>query len=262
MQSDIVFFKGIADYVRFNLRNHVLYVLVLERFIEQSYSNFFKAECSTNKDFLIYRWKNSLIGSWFNLELIYLFNFKRIETVEKAIQVEELRRGVNYLLSEFDRILERNDSDENVYIKRQYYSSDIIRVHHCLIENLERNSKHNCKSIDNIDFKFSSYGIPSGKLIVKGFDSIEFIKLPAIIVQFFFLNKTFDSDYSYKDFNEFQGAESKQVSSNNFRLIINSINNRVSNHTSGIVKELIQKQESYNSNIATNRYKWNININL
>jgi hypothetical protein len=134
----------------------------------------------------------------------------------------------------------------------------MIRIHNFILEGLERSKEltsHSLSPISDIYYKYHSYTIPNGELIIKGFELICFAKNPAMIIQFFYLNRKTEKHLSYNEFNEYLGNSNKQLSSNTFRLMIDSINQRVKSKTSGVIKQIIVKQEKSDKDRDANRYK-------
>lgn len=106
---------------------------------------------------------------------------------------------------------------------------------------------------DKLSYEYNTYGTPTGNLKIDNFKNIEFKKIPAKIVQFFFSNNRLgNSQKTFKNFNE---TMEEGISSNEFRLNIDTINKRVKKNTDGFVKEIIIKIK--NKPQETNIYKWN-----
>jgi hypothetical protein len=112
----------------------------------------------------------------------------------------------------------------------------------------------------SVIYKYNEYGVPYGELKILGYESIFFVKNPAVAVQYFYLNRERKEYFSYHGFNEFRGPTNKHITSNIFRLLIDGINKRVCSLTSNMVKSLIIKKKKNMFGKETNYYKFNIKI--
>jgi hypothetical protein len=148
--------------------------------------------------------------------------------------------------------------NQKSFFKREKYNFDLIRIHHFLLDKLDIQSINQSSSSNkSISYQYNNYLIPTGVLKIWKFEAIEFRKLPATALQFFYLNKSNGKSLSYIDFNKFNGTEQRQLDSNTFRLIIEGINSRVSKNTKNVVEEIILLERSKETYNDTNRYKWN-----
>jgi hypothetical protein len=250
-KSNHVFYKGIADYIKYILENQLLNDLIKKHLINQS-----------TQDKVT--WYNCIQHSWFNLELVYLLIYKKQETLKLAAHCKGVRPVLQRMAEELEQSLSNNINSKSLFFKKEVFDADIIRLHQFIIETLERNG--NLEKTDSIPnqrnpsqtvvYDYIANGIATGKLCIKNFHPIDFIKLPAIALQFFYLSRNKTEFYSYQDFNKFISDQDRKLTSNEFRLLIDKINNRVRSSTNGSIANLIQKKESNISTSLKNVYKW------
>jgi hypothetical protein len=184
--SNYVFYKGIADYIKYILENQLLYDLIKEHLINQS-----NLPLSNDKE----TWQNCIHHFWFNLELVYLLIYKKQETIKSAVNCKGIRPVLQRMVEELEQILSNNINSKSIFFQREVINADIIRLHQYIIEKLERNgSLERADSIPNQqdpkqnivhDYVGNGIanGIATGKLCIKYFNPIDFIKLPAIALQ-------------------------------------------------------------------------------
>lgn len=112
-------------------------------------------------------------------------------------------------------------------------------------------------------YSFRDYDPPSGELKIGDFPEMPFSKIPAIIVNYFYnLNKFDKTTKNYQDFNAFIQSSGRRITSNDFRLRINEINEKVKKTTGGLISEAIIREEGNGSTAKkeSNSYKWNNDI--
>lgn len=261
-QSDVVFFQGIADYIKFVLGNSALSGIVQDNLLKNINGNGNNGIEANNQGLLQETWQNSELASWFNLELVYFLILRKKEIFNGAQELNGLQAGLRLCAQELDLILKEKMCSKHIFFNRELYNTDIIRIHHFLLEALERNGgavagDSKCQA----KYTYTSSGIPSGTLILPDFVPLYFSKLPAVVIQFFYLRRHDTEYYSYKDFNEFKDKGVRPVQSNDFRLLVNSINQRIRNQTEGTIKKILVKQKAELSTSKTNYYQWNKKLN-
>jgi hypothetical protein len=237
--DDLVFIRGIADYVE-AIKRSVSFRRIIASIYDKEDESYKKVKNGTPTGgapaggALTGPFSNSIWGSWFYLELIYLLQYHPYE---------------------IENIFGKRLDPSNISFDKEFYVADINRVHHYLIE--QSYGLYDLRSNKNktVNYTFNSIGSPSGKLKIKGFAEVQFHKQTAQVLQFFYLNNSLNTYSDYQDYNTFIGAGNIQVNSNQFRLIVNSINKRVNKCTSGLIKELIIKQENSSKARTANRYK-------
>lgn len=248
--SDSTFYKGLADYVKYVSEKKHLLSIIIENIISEEPKNIESWIESCN---------HSDWGSWFNLEIVYLVIYKIKEMLKTFSENPEVINFLNQCSQEMTNIINNNCPGEPKYFSRNSFQYDFLRIHNLISETLERKSDSQLTPTDHFDgivYKFHEFGIPNGELIIKGFDTIYFTKNRAKVIQFFYLNKENESYFSYQDFNEFSSSCKKTLGSNEFRLLIDSINHRVNIHSSGIIKHLIIKTQPSSKFNETNRYRF------
>lgn len=133
-----------------------------------------------------------------------------------------------------------------------------------LIEELEKTTPvpHHIKSTGIILYNFTEHSSPaSGTLHIGNFAPLQFNKIPAQILRFFYSVKSLDNKYTtFHDFNRFnkQHDEANQslINSDSFRRKVDEINNRIKEASKGLMEELITKEATANKRKAT-LYRWN-----
>lgn len=258
--STPVFFKGLADYVKYISEKKFLLSLIIDKIISLEPKDFISnnTHCKEIEN-LAESYHHSDWGSWFNLEIVYLIIYKMKEMLHKFSEIPDAMNFLNNCYWEMRIIMNNNSPIKPVYFSRRCYHYDLIRIHNLLTELLE--CKFDSQEIpvnqsDRIIYKYHEYGIPSGELFIQGFNAISFTKNRAKVIQFYYLNKGNESYYSYQDFNEFSGSSKKLYSSNEFRLLIDSINHRVKMSTAGVIKQLLIKYQGTTKINETNRYRF------
>jgi hypothetical protein len=228
-EKDLVFIRGLADYIE-----AVKKASYYSKAIEKIYQEEDVAYQKNSNTVLIRAFTNSIWGSWFNLELIYFMISKP---------------------DSFNNIFENQLDPRSIPFERESFFADINRVHHYLLEHSTESLDPSSGENKTVNYSFNSIGSPSGILKIKGFKAIHFHKQRAQVLQYFYLNKSLITYSDYQDFNTYVGVGNRQVNSNQFRLIVNSINLRVKKCTSELIKELIIKQEYSSKARTANRYK-------
>jgi hypothetical protein len=140
-KSNYVFYKGIADYIKYVLENNLLNDLIKKHLINQS-----NLPVSNDKE----NWHNCIQHSWFNLELVYLLIYKKQETIKSAVNCKGIRPVLQRMAEELEQILSNNINSKSIFFQREVINADIIRLHQYIIEKLERNgSLERAESIPN-----------------------------------------------------------------------------------------------------------------
>jgi hypothetical protein len=227
-EKDLVFIRGLADYIE-AVKKSSTYSKAIEKIYEEE-NIVYKKKSNT---VLIRAFSNSIWGSWFYLELVHLLHYRQ---------------------DIINEIFGQNLDPGNIPFDKEFYIADINRVHFHFLEQSCGLFESNTNEDKPINYRFNQIGSPSGILKIKGFEEVNFNKQRAQVLQFFYLCKSMNTYSDYQDFNTFIGAENKRISSNQFRLIVNSINRRVKKSTSGLIKELIQKQDNTSKAWTANRY--------
>ena len=274
--DDPVFYQGIADYIKYISEHPYTSSVITKHILLQADEVFYKAclkakrvgagspddilHCVKNEYYsLTKQMQNSYWGAWFNLELIYLIIYNKIKDVLKRIKDNiDLIMDFCTLACEMETILANDSAYTGLNFNRNEYSSWVNRIHNYILEILEKELQENNEpdSKQEIIYKYNQYGIPSGELLIKAFKPIQFVKTPAKAMFFLYSHKDLKKHYSYIDFNEYQGPENKQLTSNEFRLMIEAINKRVKSSTAGFLKELLVKQTGKSDFKSANKYRW------
>jgi|GEM_PF-3211202 len=133
----------------------------------------------------------------------------------------------------------------NFFVESYQKTKDVVSKFLEEIEHVETNNK-------KTSYDYSDFNMPIGLLRIGNFKIKEFKKIPAKIIKFFFLNnEAGNNQKTFRDFNENMG---ENIKSNDFRLNINDINERVKKDTKGFVEKIIIKIE--NTPQEANIYKW------
>jgi hypothetical protein len=237
--DDLVFIRGLADYVN-AIKRSVSFRRIIASIYEEEDESYKKVKNGAPTGgapaggALTGPFSNSIWGSWFYLDLIFL---------------------LHYHPDKIQNIFGKQLSPAEIPFDKEFYIADINRVHHYLMEHSFESLDLSSNENKPVNYSFSSISSPNGRLKIIGFAEVQFQKQRAQVLQFFYLNNSLNTYSDYQDFNAFIGAENIQVSSNQFRLIVNAINKRVKISTSGLIKELIIKQESSSKARTANRYK-------
>jgi hypothetical protein len=232
--DDLVFIRGIADYVE-AIKRSVSFRRIIASIHDKEDESYKKVKNGAPAGGApTGAFANSIWGSWFYLELIYL---------------------LHYQPNEIENIFGKRLDPSNIPFDKEFYIVDINRVHFHLLEQSSGLFDSNSNEEAPINYRFNSIGSSRGTLKIKGFAEVHFHKQIAQVLQFFNLSLSLNTYSDYQDYNKFIGTENIQITSNRFRLLINSINSRVSQATKGIVKELIIKQGNSSKARTANRYK-------
>jgi hypothetical protein len=263
--SDAVYFRAVAEYIKFISRKKQLAEIVKTEILEKERVSLLEIQSLKDGDleYSEYLYQNSEWGSWFNLELVYLLIYKIRDLLDKFTDNPDFIIFLKKRYCELFGILRDCEISKKTYFKRNVYNLDVIRVHNFLLEVLEKSieqPKILKEPEQSVIYKYNEYGVPYGELKILGYESIFFVKNPAVAVQYFYLNRERKEYFSYHGFNEFRGPTNKHITSNIFRLLIDGINKRVCSLTSNMVKSLIIKKKKNMFGKETNYYKFNIKI--
>ncbi|MCF6281369.1 MAG: hypothetical protein L3J28_04015 [Candidatus Polarisedimenticolaceae bacterium] len=154
--SDTVFFIGIADYVKFIFRKRQLTDIIKHHILEKEKHDF---ETSEKLDEI---WQNSVWGSWFDLELVYLIIYKMREVIHDFSDDLDVKYYLKSCYKEMKNIIDNSTDIEPHNFKRTAYNVDIIRVHNFILETLEIDNEiqeSKMKRKDKILYKFNLINI-------------------------------------------------------------------------------------------------------
>jgi len=277
-------FEALADIISILVRNN--YIEKIKNYVELRAEpgegrQYYIKKYTFSNEFLEYEKANKLFndkrdieiwGVWDNLVMVYNSVFKKEELITELDKDRKNfwqafnARGV---IGELNSIKEGKSDDRPVYFKKQDFMAKASRFHNYLIKELNKLEETASPAMpvkieksDKIFFDFNSSGIPTGKLYVGNF-SIEFQKMPAKIINYFFVGRKFFSNgyKNYKDFNEYIKEDNEAIKSDDFSKRINEINDRVGKETKGFVKELLEKELRENKGKQTaNSYRFNTKL--
>lgn len=167
---------------------------------------------------------------------------------------------IDFEISEEDYIFERNAKitiNKERFIKffdklKKIYQKRVVDP---ALKEQEKKENHFKSNKSNIDYEYNENG-KKGILIINSCPKIEFSKIPALIVKYFFDSKDLDNNYkSYHDFKTTYFINN--LTSDYFSKRIISINKRIGKHTKDKIKQIISKDDK-ETITEINRYKWKI----
>ena len=175
-QSDGVFFRGIATFVRYIIKNNFLSGVINSGDFSSNDKNTYESSMSRK-------------ASWIRLEIVFLFTYCKTDLYKKL--GKEFNKPLYELTSELNSIFDDIQTQENFFFKREKYNFDLIRIHHFLLDKLDNESiQHTSLPNNSIYYQYNNYLIPTGVLKIWEFELVEFRKLPATVLQFFYLNRS------------------------------------------------------------------------
>lgn len=185
-----------------------------------------------------FRKNSSKWKSW--KELVMVRDFVRRNGSSISLEEYEKQLDLGVRLIDVDKVI--NFSIEDI---KKMYIPFFDNVYNYFADMTEANDGHivysNCEALS------------SGTLTV-GSQEITFKKIPADILNFFYLYRVTEEYKDYHEFNSFSG-ENKKLTSDEFNKKIKAINRRIEKETRGVMPVLITRKE--NKQQEANLYKWN-----
>jgi hypothetical protein len=150
---------------------------------------------------------------------------------------------------------------------------DVLRDGHILVDlhrdklikfknRLPARQERHKKVAGKVSFEYKNHknNVIEGKLRIEDYAEILFKKMPARILNFFYVSKGIDEYKNFNDFNAFLAEEQHVgvIGSDDFSKKINAINKRVKRETNELIKNIIIKMD--NKKVDANMYRWNKNI--